>query len=122
MHLLGLRSDVDRLLPGADLACLSSAFGEGFPNVLGEAMACGLPCVATDVGEARTIIANTGVIVPPRDPGAMAAALLDLIDRGPEARGRLGRAARARIESEYALPLIVERYENLYSELSRPVN
>ncbi len=122
VHLLGLRSDVDRLLPGADLACLSSAFGEGFPNVLGEAMASGLPCVATDVGEARTIIANTGVIVPPRDPGALAAALLDLVDRGPEARAMLGHAARARIESEYALPLIVERYENLYSELSRPVN
>ena len=117
-HLLGLRDDIDRLLPGVDIFCLSSAFGEGCPNVLGEAMACGVPCVSTDVGDARSIIADTGVVVPVRDPASLAHAISDLIDRGPAAREHLGRAARARIETEYSLPRIVDRYTALYSDLS----
>jgi glycosyltransferase involved in cell wall biosynthesis len=117
VHLLGERGDVDRLLPGIDIACLSS-ISEGFPNVLGEAMACGIPCVSTNVGDARSIIGDTGLVVPMRDPVAMARAIMDLIDRGHAAREQLGRAARARIESEYSLPKIVDRYTALYSELS----
>jgi glycosyltransferase involved in cell wall biosynthesis len=117
VHLLGLRTDVDRLLPGADLFCLSSAFGEGFPNVLGEAMACGVPCVTTDVGDARLLVGETGIVVPLRDPAALAGAMLDLIDRGPAGRAVLGQAARARIEKEYALPGIIERYQALYEDL-----
>lgn len=116
VHLLGERNDVYRLLPGVDIACLSS-ISEGFPNVLGEAMACGVPCVATDVGDARLIVGETGVIVPPRDPAALAGALLDLIDRGPAGRQVLGQSARARIEKEYALPRIIERYQDLYEDL-----
>ncbi|MFO0697638.1 MAG: glycosyltransferase [Nitrospira sp.] len=118
VRLLGYRSDVSRVLPGADLVCLSSAFGEGFPNVLGEAMACEMPCVSTDVGDARRIIADTGLIVPPRNPCALSNALIELIDRGPVARAELGRAARRRIISEYSIRKIVERYENLYLDLS----
>ena len=118
VRLLGYRNDVECLLPVVDVLCLSSAFGEGFPNVLGEAMACGIPCVSTDVGDARGIIADTGLIVPARDPAALAQAIIDLIDRGPAARGHLGRAARERIETEYSLPRIVERYTALYSALS----
>lgn len=115
---LGYRSDIERLLPGVDVLCLSSAFGEGFPNVLGEAMACGIPCVSTDVGDARRIIGDTGVIVPVRDPVSLAQALNDLIDRGPAAREQLGRAARARIEAEYSLARIVDRYTALYADLN----
>jgi len=118
VRLLGYRSDVECLLPGVDVLCLSSAFGEGFPNVLGEAMACGIPCVSTDVGDARSIVVDTGLIVPARDPAALAQAIIDLIDRGPAAREHLGRAARARIESEYSLPRIVDRYSTLYSDLN----
>ena len=116
--MLGYRSDIERLLPGVDVLCLSSAFGEGFPNVLGEAMACGIPCVSTDVGDARRIIADTGLIVPARDPASLAHAIIDLIDRGPAGREYLGRAARARIEAEYSLPRIVDRYSALYSDLA----
>jgi glycosyltransferase involved in cell wall biosynthesis len=115
---LGYRSDIECLLPGVDVLCLSSAFGEGFSNVLGEAMACGIPCVSTDVGDARSIVADTGLIVPVRDPAALAHAIIDLIDRGPAAREQLGRAARARIETEYSLPRIVDRYTAVYSDLN----
>jgi glycosyltransferase involved in cell wall biosynthesis len=118
VRVLGYRSAIECLLPGVDVLCLSSAFGEGFPNVLGEAMACGIPCVSTDVGDARSIIADTGLIVPVRDPASLAQAIVDLIDRGPAAREHLGRAARARIEVEYSLPRIVDRYTALYSDLN----
>jgi len=115
---LGYRSDVERVLPAVDVLCLSSAFGEGFPNVLGEAMACEIPCVSTDVGDARRIIGNTGLIVPARDPVSLAHAIDDLIKRGAAAREQLGRAARSRIESEYSLTRIVERYTALYFDLN----
>lgn len=115
---LGYRSDIECLLPGVDVLCLSSAFGEGFPNILGEAMACGIPCVSTDVGDAGRIISDTGLVVPMRDPASLAHAIIDMIDRGPAAREHLGRAARARIEEEYSLSRIVDRYTALYSELS----
>jgi glycosyltransferase involved in cell wall biosynthesis len=118
VRVLGHRNDIECLLPGVDMVCLSSAFGEGFPNVLGEAMACGVPCVSTDVGDARRIIADTGVVVPVRDPASLAHAIIDLIDRGPAAREQLGRAARVRIETEYSLSRIVDQYTALYSNLS----
>jgi len=117
VRVLGYRSDIERLLPGVDVLCLSS-IGEGFPNVLGEAMACGVPCVSTDVGDARRIIGDTGLVVPARAPASLAHAIIDLIDRGPAAREHLGRAARARIETEYSLGRIVDRYTALYSDLN----
>ena len=117
VRMLGYRNDIECLLPGVDVLCLSSAFGEGFPNVLGEAMACGIPCVSTDVGDARSIIGATGLIVPVRSPASLAQAIVDLIDRGPAAREQLGRAARARIETDYSLARVVGRYTTLYSDL-----
>jgi glycosyltransferase involved in cell wall biosynthesis len=117
VRLLGYRNKMERLLPGVDILCLSSAFGEGFPNILGEAMACGIPCVSTDVGDARTIIGETGAVVPARNPTALAQAVIDLIDRGAASRESLGRAARSRVEAMYSLPSIVQQYCALYSDL-----
>jgi glycosyltransferase involved in cell wall biosynthesis len=118
VRILGYRSDIESLLPGVDMLCLSSAFGEGFPNVLGEAMACGIPCVSTDVGDARSIIGDTGLVVPVRAPASLAQAIIDLIDRGPAAREQLGRAARARIETDFSLARIVGSYTTLYLDLT----
>jgi glycosyltransferase involved in cell wall biosynthesis len=112
-RLLGHREDVARLLPGADLL-VSAAASEGFPNVVAEAMACGLPCVVTDVGDSARIVGDTGVVVPPRDSAALAAAMAKLIDRGAGQRQELGRAARQRIEAEFSLATMIERYEQLY--------
>jgi len=116
--LLGQRADVDRLLPGLDFLCLNSAFGEGFPNILGEAMCCGVPCIATDVGDSQAIIGPTGLVVPPGNPEAMAAAMIDLAGRDRAARMVLGQAARQRIAESYALPLVVAKYERLYASLT----
>src|SRR6202007_1928684 len=86
-HLLGQRKDVERVLAAVDLAC-SSSYGEGFPNVVGEAMACGTPCVVTDVGDSALIVENTGSVVPPEDPHALAEAWRSLIEAGPAVRRR----------------------------------
>lgn len=117
-RLLGERGDMATLMPGFDLLCLSSAFGEGFPTVLGEAMACGVPCLSTDVGDAAKIIGDCGRIVPASDPAALAQAVIEMIGSGQ--LDELGRASRQRIADLYSMPRIVGQYENLYQELTRP--
>jgi glycosyltransferase involved in cell wall biosynthesis len=118
VHAIGQRSDVDALVPGFDIATLSSAYGEGFPNVLGEAMACGVPCVATDVGDAGAIIGDTGFVVPRRDPAALAAGWQRMIELGPEGRARLGAAARERVAANWSIASIARRYEDIYASLA----
>ncbi|WP_156927061.1 glycosyltransferase [Azospirillum halopraeferens] len=118
--LLGERRDMDRVLPALDVATLSSAFGEGFPNVLGEAMACGVPCVSTDVGDAAMIVGGTGVIVEPRDPVALAMGWRHMLRLGPEGRIALGADARARVLASFSLPVIAASYEAFYGDLAQP--
>ena len=79
VHWLPAVVDVAGVYPALDVLCSASAFGEGFSNVLGEALASGVPCVATDVGDATQILGDVGRIVPPRDPGRLAQALRDTI-------------------------------------------
>jgi glycosyltransferase involved in cell wall biosynthesis len=116
--LLGERRDLDALYPAFDVVVLSSAYGEGCPNVLGEAMACGVPCVATDVGDSALMIGDTGAVVPPRDPQALAAWIERLIALAPEERHALGLRARERIRRDYDLDAIVARYQALYEEIA----
>jgi len=114
---LGPRDDVAALTPGFDIACLASRFGEGFPNVLGEAMACGVACVTTDVGDASAIVGEAGVVVPPGDPAALAEALSALA-ADPDRRRALGAAARARVLADYALPSVAARHASLWRGLA----
>ncbi len=108
--LLGRRRDVPRLTAALDIAVSSSAYGEGFSNTVGEAMATAVPCAVTDVGDSAAIVGGTGRVVAPRDAQALAGAIADLIALGPEGRADLGAAARRRIEDNFALPVIAERY------------
>ncbi|HXZ82854.1 MAG TPA: glycosyltransferase, partial [Acidimicrobiales bacterium] len=108
-HLLGRRDDVERVYPGLDVACLSSAT-ESFPNVLGEAMACGVPCVATDCGEVRELIGDTGRVVPPRDPPALADGMIELLDLDPRVRQVLGVGARERVKATYDIEAVARRF------------
>ncbi len=118
VRLLGERTTVADDLAGFDIAVLSSTFGEGCPNALGEAMASGVPVVATDVGDARRIVGDTGLVVTPGDSEELAAALERLIAAGREVRKLMGSSARARIAEHFALPAIVAHYEDLYLDLT----
>jgi glycosyltransferase involved in cell wall biosynthesis len=104
-------------LSAMDLVVSSSRYGEGFSNVLGEAMACGTPCVATDVGDARLILGDTGTVVAPGDPPALAAAVAAFAARPEAARQELGRRARERVVEQFSLPAVVRRYEQTYLDL-----
>lgn len=117
--LLGPRADMANVYPALDLLCLASAYGEGFPNVLGEAMACAVPAVVTDVGDSGLIVGDTGLTVTPRDPVALADALLALLAEDAAARMRRGQAARARIGEQYGLSRIAQLYGVLYQSLVR---
>jgi glycosyltransferase involved in cell wall biosynthesis len=114
---LGRRHDVARLFAAADFVVSSSRFGEGFSNVLAEGMACGLPAVATDVGDAKRIVGDTGIVVPPESPDALAAAIRTLAAESAAARAERGRKARARIAENFAMPRAVQRYVDLYESL-----
>jgi glycosyltransferase involved in cell wall biosynthesis len=116
-HLLGPRSDINRITAGFDVAC-SSSFGEGSPNVVGEAMACGVPCLVTDVGDSAMIVGHTGKVVPAKDPKAFAEACQSLLDIAPEERQQLGSYARELAEERFSLRSAVGRYEMLYEQVS----
>lgn len=117
IHLLGERQDIPRLTAALDIASSSSSYGEGFANVIGEAMSCGVPCVVTDVGDSAWIIGETGKVVPPSNSEALAKALKELIELGTEGRRTLGDLARERIIKNFSLDSIVNQYEELYESL-----
>jgi glycosyltransferase involved in cell wall biosynthesis len=117
VHLLPERNDAPRFLAALDVA-VSSSFGEAFPNVVGEAMACGTPCVVTNVGDSAQIVGDAGVMVPPRDAGALAAGVLSLLALDPASRDNLRVAARERIKSRFSLAGAAARYEQFYLDIA----
>lgn len=116
-HLLGRRQDMPRVHAAMDVAS-SSSFSEAFPLAIGEAMACGVPCAATDVGDSALLVGSTGRIVPARAPSALAAAWSGLWAMGPAGRRQLGDDARRRIKELFDLGAITRRYEALYDSLA----
>jgi glycosyltransferase involved in cell wall biosynthesis len=116
VHLLGQRQDIARIAAALDIAT-SSSCAESFPNVIGEAMSCGVPCIVTDVSDLLWIVGETGRVVPPRNPQALAATMQEVVELGPEYRQSLGRAARDRVLKYFPLNEIASLYESLYEEL-----
>ena len=114
--LLGERTDVPACLAAMDIFCLSSRT-EAFPNAVGEAMAIGLPCVATDVGDVAVLMADAGVLVPKADPDALAQAVTRLLALGPESRAQLGRRARERIRAKFSMACVRQRFEMVYEKV-----
>jgi glycosyltransferase involved in cell wall biosynthesis len=104
-----------RVYSALDTATLTSAYGEGCPNVLIEAMACGLPCAATDCGDAAELLGPCGRIVQSRNPEALADAWNHLVTIGRSGRETLGQAARQRAVQLYDLSNQVVQYDAIYS-------
>ncbi len=118
VYLLGKRLDSQRLLAALDVFCLSSS-GESFPLAVGEAMACGVPCVVTDVGDAAAIVGPTGLVVPSSDVDQLADALVEMLAMPGEERARLGEMGRERIRARYSLEAVVDMYARLYRALAK---
>lgn len=114
--LLGQRDDVAVCLSGMDVFCMPSQT-EGFPLCLGEAMAMGLPCVATDVGDAGFLAGGTVKLVPPQNEEALAEALLQVISLPKQELGDMGERAKTRVLTEFTIESIGERYDAIYQEL-----
>jgi glycosyltransferase involved in cell wall biosynthesis len=112
--LLGELKDPVAFLSGCDLFCLASAWGEGFPNALGEAMACELPAVVTAIGECEQIVGDCGLVVEPKNPDAVASALLRLIDMDEGLRMKLGESARNRIAERFSLSRVAASYASMF--------
>jgi glycosyltransferase involved in cell wall biosynthesis len=110
---LGLRRDMPALLDAADGFVLASAW-EGMPLVAGEAMAMEKPVAATDVGGVRELVGEAGVMVPAKNPEALADAMLEMMRRTDEERGALGRAARERITARFSIDAKADEWEALY--------
>jgi glycosyltransferase involved in cell wall biosynthesis len=98
---------------------LCSLCNEGFSNVVGEAMACGLPRVITDVGYSAFIVGDTGRVVLPGNPTAICVARRELLDMSGGERESLGQAARCRVQEYFSLPTITRQYEQLYKDIVR---
>ncbi|MDR5901271.1 glycosyltransferase [Halomonas icarae] len=114
---LGTRTDIPVVMAALDLHVLSSQGGEGFPNVVAEAMAAGTPCVVTDVGDAARIVADDGWVVPPSDSAALAeaiAAALTERQQHPAAWQERQRRCRRRIRDEYGVARMVSAYTSLW--------
>lgn len=117
VYALGERSDVPEIMAALDVLCMSSSHGEAFPMVVGEAMASGLPCVVTDVGDAGWLVGETGRVAPPRDAEALAAALGGLLALGFAGRQDLGRLARERVREHFSLARSVAAYQAVYDKV-----
>ena len=119
VHLLGERSDMEVVMAGLDIVTLCSAYGEGFPNVLGEALSCGALCVATDVGDSALVLGPHGRIVPPRRPAELADAWRELLALAPDQRLAQTTAGRRFVIENFSLPAIGRIYEDIYLSLAR---
>jgi glycosyltransferase involved in cell wall biosynthesis len=116
IHLLGFRNDSPRLMAALDVCSLSSS-SEAFPLAVGEAMACGVPCGVTDVGDAALIVGDSGKVVPPRDSAALAKAWVDLLALPESERLSHGVRARQRIIDHYSVDEMVSAYSQLYRDI-----
>jgi glycosyltransferase involved in cell wall biosynthesis len=119
VRLLGARDDMPRVTAAFDVAVSSSAFGEAFSIAIGEALSTGVPCVATDSGNAARLVGDAGRVVPVRDPDALARGIIELLRFDKEELHSMGARGRERIIADYSLESVVRRYEETYDEVLR---
>jgi len=113
--LLGPLEDVPKLMNCIDVLVLSSRFGEAFPNVIGEAMACGTPCVVTDVGDSAHVVGQAGWVVPPAQPKELAARIEEALEQVSGSSGRQrAEACRERIRTLFHVEIMREKFEEVW--------
>ena len=117
VRLLGAREDVPSIMAGLDVYVSASTAIEAFSNAIGEALCAGVPCIATAVGDSPTVIGRDGLIVQAGDVDALAGAMVELVDAGPQRRCEIGQRGRERMQAEYGLEAVAGRYAALYREL-----
>ncbi len=115
VHFLGRRSDISEIMPVLDVI-VSASLGEAFPNVIGEAMACEIPCVVTDVGDCAYLVGNGGVVVKANDVGALVEGMTKVLKMDLCAKKKMGKLARQRILKNFSLQKIAEHYLCLYRD------
>jgi glycosyltransferase involved in cell wall biosynthesis len=115
-HLLGPRSDIPRLTASLDVQ-VSSSLSEALPNVIGEAMACGVPCAVTDVGDSARLVGDIGRVVPPANASALAAACVDLLEQPPAAQQILRSRCRRHILEHFSFDRMVSQHFELWGDL-----
>jgi glycosyltransferase involved in cell wall biosynthesis len=116
-HFLGKRDDIPMITSGLDVSTLSSSGDEAFPIVIAEAMASGIPCVATDVGDAREMIGSTGIIVPTQNPEALSEGWLIMLSKSKSEREALGKLSRDRVLRNYTGEGMAKKYLNIYQSV-----
>lgn len=116
--LLGERSNPAQIMASLDFFVSSSAWGEGFPNVVGEAMATGVPCVVTDVGDSSHVVGEFGSVVKPANSSALAHSMLEMLEHSPKAYKDLSVGSRERVASIFSLQQVGDTYLNLYKSVA----
>lgn len=114
IFLLGRRTDIPDLLSASDIF-VSSSLGESFSNAIGEAMACGLPCVVTDVGDSRDIVGGAGLIVEKENYIELSKALKEMLEKNDLNEFRIN--ARDRVEEKYSINHFIRKYETIYKRI-----
>lgn len=116
IYLLDQRSDIPNILNAIDIHVLSSAYGEGFPNVVAEAMVCGVPCVVTDVGDSKFIVGQFGEVVPPSDSGMLAEAIISMLQLRENKEDWKGLKERAAFyaKNNFDLKLMINKYNAVW--------
>ena len=114
VHLLGLRHDVSYIMSALDILVSPSTHGEAFPNVIGEAMSCGVPCIVTDVGDSAEIIGTTGLVVKISNTFDLITKISQFINLSKSQKAKLSINARMRVCSKYNISNVVKMYESVY--------
>lgn len=116
-QLMGFRKDVSKWLSSMDVFCLSSR-SEGFPNVVGEAMSIGIPCVATDVGDVRALLSDTGIVVPKENAQALYEGLTQVVAMPHPQRAAMGERGRVRVIEKFSMSRAAEKFEAIYRSVA----
>jgi glycosyltransferase involved in cell wall biosynthesis len=114
---LGAIEDIDELLRAVDILCVTSSWGEGFPNIIGESMASGVYCITTDVGESSNIVEDSGKVVPADDEHELYIAMKEASNLSVEERSLIGKKSREKITTNFSINAMSNSFSNLYTKI-----